>query len=27
MKSQDIRATFLNFFQEKSHLVVPSAPM
>ncbi|AOW17571.1 alanine--tRNA ligase [Polaribacter vadi] len=27
MKSQDIRATFLNFFKEKSHLVVPSAPM
>ena len=27
MKSQDIRATFLNFFQEKSHLIVPSAPM
>ncbi|QVY64885.1 alanine--tRNA ligase [Polaribacter sp. Q13] len=27
MKSQDIRATFLNFFQEKAHLIVPSAPM
>ncbi|WP_026776571.1 alanine--tRNA ligase [Polaribacter sp. Hel_I_88] len=27
MKSQDIRATFLNFFKQKSHLVVPSAPM
>ncbi|WP_397444506.1 alanine--tRNA ligase [Polaribacter sp. R77954] len=27
MKSQDIRATFLNFFQDKKHLVVPSAPM
>ena len=27
MKSQDIRATFLKFFQEKSHLIVPSAPM
>ncbi|WP_036826074.1 alanine--tRNA ligase [Polaribacter sp. Hel1_85] len=27
MKSQDIRATFLNFFQEKEHLIVPSAPM
>jgi alanyl-tRNA synthetase len=27
MKSQDIRSTFLNFFQEKSHLIVPSAPM
>ena len=27
MKSQDIRATFLNFFQEKSHLIVHSAPM
>jgi alanyl-tRNA synthetase len=27
MKSQEIRSTFLNFFQEKGHLVVPSAPM
>ena len=27
MKSQDIRATFLRFFKEKSHLIVPSAPM
>ncbi|MEN8857192.1 MAG: alanine--tRNA ligase [Flavobacteriaceae bacterium] len=27
MRSQDIRATFLDFFQKKSHLVVPSAPM
>ena len=27
MKSQEIRATFLNFFKEKSHLVLPSAPM
>jgi alanyl-tRNA synthetase len=27
MKSQDVRATFLNFFKEKSHLIVPSAPM
>ena len=27
MKSQDIRATFLNFFKEKKHLIVPSAPM
>ncbi|MCL7755043.1 alanine--tRNA ligase [Polaribacter sp. Z022] len=27
MKSQDIRATFLNFFKEKEHLIVPSAPM
>ncbi len=27
MKSQDIRATFLNFFQDKKHLVVPSASM
>ncbi|MFK8061035.1 MAG: alanine--tRNA ligase [Polaribacter sp.] len=27
MKSQDIRATFLNFFKDKQHLVVPSAPM
>ncbi|QOD60184.1 alanine--tRNA ligase [Polaribacter haliotis] len=27
MKSQDVRATFLNFYKEKSHLIVPSAPM
>ncbi|MFY9241627.1 MAG: alanine--tRNA ligase [Polaribacter sp.] len=27
MKSQDIRATFLNFFKEKNHLIVPSASM
>ena len=27
MKSQDIRSTFLKFFEEKKHLVVPSAPM
>ena len=27
MKSQDIRATFLNFFKSKQHLIVPSAPM
>lgn len=27
MKSQDIRATFLRFFEEKSHLIVPSAPL
>ncbi len=27
MKSQEIRSTFLNFFKEKSHLIVPSAPM
>ena len=27
MKSQDIRATFLNFFKEKKHDIVPSAPM
>ncbi len=27
MKSQDIRSKFLNFFKEKEHLVVPSAPM
>ena len=27
MKSQDVRATFLKFFKEKSHLIVPSAPM
>ncbi|MFV0566471.1 MAG: alanine--tRNA ligase [Flavobacteriaceae bacterium] len=27
MKSQDIRAKFLSFFEEKKHLIVPSAPM
>ncbi|WP_298761549.1 alanine--tRNA ligase [uncultured Psychroserpens sp.] len=27
MKSQDIRHTFLNFFEEKKHSIVPSAPM
>ena len=27
MKSQDIRNKFLNFFQEKKHSIVPSAPM
>ena len=27
MKSQDIRNTFLNFFKEKRHSIVPSAPM
>ena len=27
MKSQEIRNKFLNFFEEKKHLVVPSAPM
>ncbi len=27
MKSQDIRATFLNFFNQKQHDIVPSAPM
>ena len=27
MKSQDIRKTFLNFFKEKKHSIVPSAPM
>ena len=27
MKSQDIRSTFLNFFQEKGHLILPSSPM
>jgi len=27
MKSQDIRSKFLEFFQEKSHLIVPSSPM
>ena len=27
MKSQDIRSKFLEFFQNKSHSIVPSAPM
>ncbi|WKD85087.1 Alanine--tRNA ligase [Polaribacter huanghezhanensis] len=27
MKSQDVRATFLNFFKDKQHSIVPSAPM
>ena len=27
MKSQDIRHTFLNFFEQKKHSIVPSAPM
>lgn len=27
MKSQEIRSTFLNFFQERLHAIVPSAPM
>lgn len=27
MKSQDIRSQFLNFFKEKQHTIVPSAPM
>ncbi|RLJ62018.1 alanyl-tRNA synthetase [Lacinutrix venerupis] len=27
MKSQDIRSTFLNFFEKKKHGIVPSAPM
>ncbi|WGD33671.1 alanine--tRNA ligase [Olleya sp. YS] len=27
MNSQDIRATFLNFFKDKKHSIVPSAPM
>jgi alanyl-tRNA synthetase len=27
MKSQEIRSTFLQFFKEKSHLIVPSSPM
>jgi len=27
MKSQEVRRKFLEFFQEKSHLIVPSAPM
>tara|TARA_R110001599_G_scaffold72832_1_gene201792 strand:+ start:11631 stop:14246 length:2616 start_codon:yes stop_codon:yes gene_type:complete len=27
MKSQDVRATFLKFFKDKQHSIVPSAPM
>ena len=27
MTSKDIRSTFLNFFKQKEHLIVPSAPM
>ena len=27
MKSQDIRAQFLEFFKSKQHDIVPSAPM
>ena len=27
MKSQDIRSTFLSFFEDKKHSIVPSAPM
>ncbi|WP_044403021.1 alanine--tRNA ligase [Lacinutrix sp. Hel_I_90] len=27
MKSQDIRSTFLSFFENKQHSIVPSAPM
>jgi alanyl-tRNA synthetase len=27
MKSQEIRSKFLTFFKDKSHLIVPSAPM
>ncbi|GGE24841.1 alanine--tRNA ligase [Psychroflexus planctonicus] len=27
MKSQEIRQRFLNFFENKSHVIVPSAPM
>jgi alanyl-tRNA synthetase len=27
MKSKEVRAKFLNFFKEKEHLIVPSAPM
>ena len=27
MKSQEVRRKFLEFFQDKSHLIVPSAPM
>ncbi|WP_373075345.1 alanine--tRNA ligase-related protein, partial [Zeaxanthinibacter enoshimensis] len=27
MNSKDIRSTFLNFFRDKKHKIVPSAPM
>ena len=27
MKSQDIRKKFLDFFESKEHLIVPSAPI
>ena len=27
MKSQEIRSQFLDFFKDKSHTIVPSAPM
>ena len=27
MKSQDVRKQFLDFFQSKGHLIVPSAPI
>ena len=27
MKVSDIRQTFFNFFEEKNHTIVPSAPM
>lgn len=27
MKSQDIRKAFLQFFESKGHLIVPSAPI
>ena len=27
MKSQDVRKQFLNFFESKGHLIVPSAPI
>ena len=27
MTSREIRANFLNFFKEKNHKIVPSAPM
>ena len=27
MKAKDIRKTFLDFFESKSHTIVPSAPM
>jgi alanyl-tRNA synthetase len=27
MKSQDVRKQFLDFFESKGHLIVPSAPI